>query len=151
MKVHLIIFTITALLMPQASLADDGTTIANDFMIWDGVPFPTSCEKNQSTINSCAASLWRAADAILNSAYNRQVEDLHFNERDLNTGGEAKRRLVAAQEAWILFRDKDCSYQAVRGGSAAQYEEYKCKYKRTLTRVSELKEYLDCRSNDCPF
>lgn len=152
MKPFLLIGALLVLSLANNGFAGDVNYIESEFMILDGVPFPTTCEKNQSTVNACVIGLWRAADKELNSLFQAQIQYLSDSEARWKTDGMAKKQLVAAQKAWIAFRDKDCAYQVGdETGSSAPYEEHKCKYKRTVTRIVELKEYLACRYNGCPF
>ncbi len=133
------------------TLAEIQNANEEDIMIWDGMPLHRSCDKNQMTVNQCAADVWRTADDELNKVYQAQLQYFKETQAEYKTDGMASKRLMAAQRAWLVFRDKDCAYQVGEGGSSAAYEEFKCKYKRTLTRIKELQEYVDCRVNGCPY
>ena len=87
------------------------------------------------------------ADTALNAAY-REVENRLADDAD------GKARLVAAQRAWLTFRDAECRFQsgAVEGGSAAPLAEASCKAALTESRTEQLNAYLNCEEGDitCP-
>ncbi|OGQ91426.1 MAG: hypothetical protein A2464_14580 [Deltaproteobacteria bacterium RIFOXYC2_FULL_48_10] len=121
--------------------------LAGEEMIeWDGVKLPMDCDKNMMTAMECMRELRDNADKELNSLYTIQIEYLQNDS--------TKNDLKEAQRAWIKFRDKDCNYQAGKQPSMGHYWAYtnaKCQYKRTITRIRELKEYVECRTDDCPY
>ena len=104
------------------------------------------CQKGQNALNHCAYQLWKSADTKMNNAYN---EKMHY----LTSAG-SRRQLKIAQEAWLTFRDNDCSYVGgeVSGiGSNTPLTTYLCQYRRTISRLGDLDEYLSCRDNGCPY
>lgn len=131
------------------SLANDDS---QETMVWDGMPLKRSCDKNTITINECAHAVWKTADDELNALYREQLSYLHDTEAKYPPGRGASKRLVAAQKAWLVFRDKDCEYRLGEpGGSGDTFETLKCMYKHSLKRSAELREYIACRYNGCPF
>ena len=135
--------------LPTAAAPPDSDP---EIMVWDGMPLHKSCDKNTITINQCAHAVWKKADDELNALYMEQLRYLRGTEAKYPPSRGASKDLVAAQRAWFVFRDKDCKYQLGEpGGSGDTFETLKCMYKRSLTRSSELREYIACRVNGCPF
>ncbi len=102
---------------------------------------------DQATMNACADKALKAADAELNAVYKKITHRL-ADEPD--TG----KQLVAAQRAWIAFRDAQCTFasSAVSGGSAYPMVHAMCLDDLTRSRVADLKALLDCEEGDmsCP-
>lgn len=98
-------------------------------------------------MDECAAASLRKADAALNDVY-RQIMSRLRNDED------AKRRITAAQRAWIGFRDAECTFAASKGagGSAYGMVVASCKDELTAARVKRLQTYLECEEGDlsCP-
>lgn len=123
-----------------------------EVMDWDGMPMPKGCDRNTITINQCAYDIWKKADDELNSLYQEQLRYLRSTEAEYPPSRGASRRLVAAQRAWIAFRDEDCAYRIGEpGGTGDDFERLKCRFKLTRTRISEIREYVKCRVNGCPY
>ena len=104
-----------------------------------------NCTKNQFTMNVCAVEDFKVADKKLNSLFQEQLRRL--------TSKEGKQYLQAAQRAWILFRDKDCLYQAgPRQGSGTIWtlEQYSCLKYHTDRRIEDIKRFVECTQNGCP-
>jgi uncharacterized protein YecT (DUF1311 family) len=142
--------TALSLALPATAGPFDGAE--EEIMVWDGMPLARSCDKNTITINECAYAVWKKADDELNTIYQEQLRYLRSTEAEYPPARGASSRFVAAQRSWLLFRDKDCEYQVGEpGGSGDAFENLKCMYKRTLTRILELREYTACRYNGCPY
>src|SRR5690606_29530836 len=58
------------------------------------------CDRNQLTMNLCAAHRHQEADRALNLQYRQTLAK--------QPDDAARQRLRVAQRAWIAFRDKDC-------------------------------------------
>jgi len=152
MKTAASLALLLALISPLSAGAGASESTNEETMVWDGMPLQRSCDKNTITINECAHSVWRKADAELNSLYQEQLRYLLSSETEFPPGRGASKKLIAAQRAWVVFRDKDCEYQLGEpGGSGDTFETLKCMYKRTITRTVELREYIACRYNGCPY
>lgn len=93
----------------------------------------------QMEMNACAAEDAQAADAELNRVYQQL--------RGTITEDAQAERLIAAQQAWITFRDADCAYSQYRydGGSIMPMIYANCIAERTTQRTQELEMYLDDR------
>jgi len=85
-----------------------------------------ACRGNtQMELNQCAANDYRAADRDLNAYYSKL---------------EKTKELVAAERAWIAYRDAECAYQAkaVEGGSMAPMVHASCLTELTKQRLKQL-------------
>lgn len=106
-----------------------------------------SAAETQADMTSCAAEDYKEADAELNTVY-RQVADR------LRAVPDSSKLLVAAQRAWIGFRDSECSFasSAVAGGSLQPMISATCMAGLTRARTEELRKYLNCPEGDtsCP-
>jgi uncharacterized protein YecT (DUF1311 family) len=151
MKKFICSIFIVFVIASQIFANDKTNNSEEDIVVWDGIPLKGSCTKNQFTVNQCAGIVFKTADEELNKLFQTQITYLNEMEKKWNGDGIPKKRLIEAQRAWIIFRDKDCAYQVGDGGSSEPFESSKCKYKRTMTRIEELKEYVDCRYNGCPY
>jgi uncharacterized protein YecT (DUF1311 family) len=100
----------------------------------------------QSDMNSCAALDYEAADKDLNKAY-QQVRK-KMGDWDKSTDDDSKgavEALVAAQRAWVEFRDANCEatgFQA-RGGSMEPMLVSSCLADMSTKRAAELRELSD--------
>jgi|GEM_PF-5263047 len=93
--------------------------------------------QTQADMNYCAALTAQEADDKLNEVY----QDL----RAAITNETQEQRLIAAQQAWISFRDSDCEFYQRRydGGSIMPLMYSSCIADRTEQRTKELEMYLD--------
>jgi len=92
--------------------------------------------RTQMEMNLCAAEQLRAADAEMNRAYARLRAAVDAEERAA---------LLAAQRAWLRFRDAHCAYEAagVRGGSMEPMVRSGCLAETTRERTRQLKSALE--------
>jgi uncharacterized protein YecT (DUF1311 family) len=101
----------------------------------------------QAAMDRCATDAAEASDAELNRVY-RDIE------RRLGDQEAAHTRLVAAQRAWLAFRDAECAFAAsgAEDGSAYPMLLGRCLDGLTQARVEGLRGYLDCTEGDlgCP-
>lgn len=84
--------------------------------------------QSQTDLALCAGADARAADEKLNAAFARLKCFLD---------PEQKAKLVAAQRAWIAFRDADCAFWRGEGTIAAM-NAASCAAARSFERASEL-------------
>jgi uncharacterized protein YecT (DUF1311 family) len=100
---------------------------------------------SQAEMNSCAGKAYEKAAAELNAAY-RELKE--------RAQGETAKLLVAAQRAWVTFRDAECALAASgsAGGSVQPMVVSNCLEDLTRKRIAELKARLDCEEGDlaCP-
>ena len=102
---------------------------------------------DQSTLNECASKDYAKSDAELNKLY-KEIRGRLSDQPD------AVKKLVAAQKAWIVFRDAECDFSSVRSqdGSAYPMLISMCRDGLTQTRIKDFKTYLSCEEGDlsCP-
>ena len=108
------------------------------------------CDRSDETqmgLNFCAAADYAASDAKLNETYGEIVKRLADDP-------DGKKRLQAAQRAWIAFRDAECEFVTAdyKDGSIFPLLHYTCLKEQTDTRVDALARFLDCDEGDttCP-
>ena len=100
--------------------------------------------KNGSTpgVDNCNAVATAAADRRLNDVYAGLVNALKHpaGPDDARDDPEVLKRLIAAERAWIAFRDADCSYQSafMLGGTGETNAYGACLYEQTKARVKAL-------------
>lgn len=90
--------------------------------------------QDQSTMNRCAYESWERVDRTLNQTYQSTIARLNPAQQ---------RQLVAAQQAWIMFRDRHCTFAAgnFEGGSMQPLIEWSCKESTTQERLNDLQAY----------
>lgn len=104
---------------------------------------------DQTTLDQCADRDRVAADRALNQVYQQVTQRLAGP--DLL---DRRKALLAAQRAWIAFRDAQCRLDSVGvdGGSAYPMIYADCIAGLTQARTAKLKTYLSCQEGDmsCP-
>ena len=122
------------------------------FIIFPGLCFADdylwkeACNHDQRSMNICSGEMLDFYDKELNRLYSIQMNHLKTDTR--------KKLFKDAQMAWINFRDKDCIYSVGRredSGSIWPAAHNSCLSERTKSRVIELKSYVACRDNGCPY
>ena len=103
--------------------------------------------QTQRDLDSCAGNEWVAADKALNATYAAILGRLKGHD-------PARARLVAAERAWVAFRDAECAFAASgdEGGSIAPMIVAQCRTGLTQKRNAALTVYLSCQEGDtsCP-
>ena len=92
-------------------------------------------------IMACNSVAQAFADARLNSVYQAWSEALkHPGPDEAKDDAEVLKRLVAAERAWIDFRDKDCDLRSTSmlGGTGEPNVYGDCLYAMTKARVQAL-------------
>lgn len=101
----------------------------------------------QTDMNICYSNAYRQRDAELNRVYGALRKGLGDRSEEIGL-------LVAAQRAWIAFRDAECAYSAssVSGGSLYPTVMAMCLDEVTHERIEKLKSYGECAEGDldCP-
>ena len=102
--------------------------------------------QTQMEMNACAGKAYEAADAALNAAYAEVRSHLDADGRE---------QLVAAQRAWIAWRDAECTLRSrgVEGGSIYPTVHASCLTELTQARTADFETMLECEEGDlsCPF
>ncbi len=110
-----------------------------------GAAFALDCDnaQTQTEINDCAGQMYEAADADLNDTYKQVMDHLGDNEK-------AKDLLKTAQQAWIKFRDAECTFRSSdsEGGTIHATILAGCLTDMTEERTADLAENLDCEEGD---
>ncbi|MGO9484556.1 MAG: lysozyme inhibitor LprI family protein [Rhodomicrobium sp.] len=103
---------------------------------------------DQMTMNECADLAFKKTDSQLNAVY-------QTIERRLKSGAQPQKLLIAAERAWIAFRDAECAFtaSAVAGGSMQPMIYSGCLDQMTKKRIDDLKGFLQCEEGDlsCPL
>ena len=91
--------------------------------------------QTQIAINECAKLSYQRADKKLNQVYQQLLPTLETFR---------KQKLIAAQVAWIKFRDTNCEFERSKyeGGSIASSIYSGCLENTTKLRTQELQEFL---------
>ncbi|CAO5017583.1 Lysozyme inhibitor LprI-like N-terminal domain-containing protein [Microcystis aeruginosa] len=92
--------------------------------------------QTQSQMNICASIAYQNADRKLNQVYQQLLPKL---------SAARKQKLIAAQQAWIKFRDSSCEFErsAYEGGSIAPMIYSNCLANVTEQRTKDLRRYLE--------
>lgn len=104
------------------------------------------CEEatTQMAMNICADREYASADRELNAVWKKASE--HAKAADAEIGaGTQHGGLLAAQRAWLTFRDAHCSFKAnqYRGGSIMPLIHANCLTALTRSRTRQLRDYLE--------
>jgi uncharacterized protein YecT (DUF1311 family) len=97
--------------------------------------------QSQMELNQQAGKSLQEADQQLNAVYTKLRTRL---------SPESRARLQAAEEAWIQFRDKECTFIGAPtiGGSIHGMIVAGCQARLTLVRVKDLEAQLNCEEGD---
>ena len=111
--------------------------------------FADDCDgaQSQSAMTACYGDAFKAADKALNATYGKV-------EHRLRDDPDTKKLLVAAERAWIAFRDDECAFSAsgTEGGSMYPMTVSICMTDLTDARTAQLAAFLHCEEGDmsCP-
>lgn len=117
---------------------------------WAGPAFAANeCAnaEDQAALNQCANKSFKASDGELNTLY-RQIE------KRLKDDADKTKLMVAAQRAWLTFRDAECNFSSagVTGGTLYPLAVVQCRDGLTKDRIKTFKAWLSCEEGDlsCP-
>ncbi len=105
-------------------------------------------DSSNAHIMACTSVVQLVVDARLNSVYQSWTEALRRPKPgEAKDDAEILKRLVAAERAWIDFRDKDCNLQSTSmlGGTGESNAYGSCLYLMTKARVMALEEARNAR------
>ncbi|MFO1415392.1 MAG: lysozyme inhibitor LprI family protein [Burkholderiales bacterium] len=94
---------------------------------------------NNYEMNQCSGRANAAADTALNAAYGKLMAKMGPGDRDL---------LVAAERAWLAWRDRECDFEAQglggyeKSGTGYSLEWSQCRLGLTKARITQLQGYL---------
>lgn len=88
----------------------------------------------------CQITAFDAADKRLNQVYSGIVAYFKKPGSDAAVNVEIVKRLVAAERAWVVFRDAQCTYMSSTALNAPLegYEYHSCRYQLTKERIKAL-------------
>jgi len=98
---------------------------------------------DQLTLNACADQAFRKADEELNAVYKK----LQSRKMD---DAQAGKLLIAAERAWVAFRDAECEFDAADsiGGSIYPMIYSGCLERLTKARIEQFDRYLRCEEGE---
>ena len=98
---------------------------------------------DEAALNQCASTSLKASDGELNTLY-RQIQ------KRVNGDADKTKLLVAAQRAWVTFRDAECNFSSagVTGGTLYPLAVTQCRDGLTKDRIKTFKTYLNCEEGD---
>lgn len=93
---------------------------------------------NNPGVSNCTVIAIAAANRRLNEVYTAALNKL--NQPGPTYNSEIPKRLIAAERAWIAFRDAECNYKSTiaLGGTGEGYAFVACRYEQTKSRVRAL-------------
>ncbi len=103
----------------------------------------------QFELNACAYQEYERADAALNAQWKLTAAAMKERDRDFDRTQDNRPgysdTLLAAQRAWLTYRDKHCASEGytMRGGSAEPMMISGCMRKLTEERTKELKDLIE--------
>jgi len=97
-------------------------------------------------VNECLSAEYVAADEDLNRVYRAILSELatRAGEGD-SSSGTARESLIAAEKAWVQFRDAECSarYDYFLEGTIRNSTALECKIDLTKARIAKLHWWVD--------
>jgi uncharacterized protein YecT (DUF1311 family) len=109
--------------------------LAASLLLFFAVAQADRCDspQTQTEMNVCSAEEFHRTDVQLNAAYKHLMKTLE---------PERRRKLQAAQRAWLAFRDAHCAFEASdsEGGTIHPLEVSTCLTALTTERIGQLKE-----------
>lgn len=104
------------------------------------------CDKgspNTFAINECSEEAFKVVESQLNAAYKQVSVLLTSPSNDLDNPAEIRKYLIAAQRAWIMFRENDCLAQDIATGNATIRAGYFfCMQAHAEIRTKQLQDLL---------
>lgn len=101
--------------------------------------------QTQQDMNQCAARDFELADRALNEVWPQVLAYVRGQDEGVDDGrASSESRLLAAQRAWIVFRDAHCTVDsyAMRGGSAEPLLYEGCRARITEARTAQLRALI---------
>ena len=102
----------------------------------------------QLQLDECAGASYAKSDKALNKVYREILSRL-------KGPSETKTDLIAAQRAWLKYRDAECKFEVsgLDGGSVQPMIYSQCLDALTQSRTKGLSQFLDCSDGtlNCPI
>jgi uncharacterized protein YecT (DUF1311 family) len=124
-------------LLPLPALADSKGALAAIESVYKKC---LDADQSNAGMKQCTWAAYESADKMLNKSYQVLAKDwVGTDEPDAT---DRKKRLVAAQRAWVAFRDAECNLQATSmlGGTGEGLVQGECLHTMTVQRVKQLEE-----------
>lgn len=107
--------------------------------------FGLDCQKAITTpdLNACASIDQKKAEANLNKVYQRVLKTLERGDSATSSDASVRNALVAAQRAWIKFREAGCNavHQKYADGSIRTVMYLGCMQSHAERRIKDLEEF----------
>ena len=103
----------------------------------------------QVEMNYCAGQAYEVADVALNAQWKRAVSVMRERDKTIDRRHDTQPThhdaLLAAQRAWLTYRDQHCLNEgfAARGGSMAPMLHSDCMARLTKARTAELQALVE--------
>jgi len=111
--------------------------LALSLLLCSASSFALDCENAVSTpdLNECAAREQKQVEVKLNQVYQRVLKTV--------TASKVRSQFVAAQRAWVKFREADCKavYEQHADGTIRTVMYLGCMQNRAETRIKELEMF----------
>lgn len=121
------------------------TALFLSLMALTGTASAVDCQHPNSTRENveCASQAFAAADAKLNDTYARVLALLSGQDEDRWYPASTKEHLVAAERAWIKYRDENCTAISwnYKAGSIRDEMELGCRTQLTEQRIKSLEQF----------
>ena len=104
--------------------------------------------QDQSSMNVCAQRDYEAADTEMNAQYHLAIATMRAADKEVDRSYDRQPTyydtLVAAQRAWVTFRDQTCLLESFesRGGSMQPMLDSGCRAQLTRERTKQLKDMV---------
>lgn len=106
-------------------------------------------QRYQVEMNYCAGKDYEVADVALNAQWKRTVAEMRERDKTIDRRYDTQPThydaLLAAQRAWLTYRDQHCLNEgfAARGGSMAPMLHGGCMARLTKARTAELQALVE--------
>ncbi|MFK0384175.1 lysozyme inhibitor LprI family protein [Agrobacterium sp. NPDC090273] len=128
-----------------------GFAVTTMLFVVDGASLPAMAEEaldctapqTQSAMTMCAGQDYNKADKELNAEYQKLRRVLAERDKAADAAGKgATEALVAAQRAWVAFRDANCDFHGfqARGGTMEPMLIASCLADMSRERATELRQ-----------
>jgi len=130
MRAHIATVFAAAVLLGAAAVAWADDKGKGDDKAAEAEP---SCDGSTYQMVECLAKATEPWDKRLNEAYQEALKDAQPEQRE---------QLRKAQRLWVQYRDANCLYYALGGGTIARLDAASCAYEMTRKRAEELENGL---------
>jgi uncharacterized protein YecT (DUF1311 family) len=101
------------------------------------------CDGSNAEMTACAWQAYQDADAELNQMWPEVLATIQSSDwLPADAAAEWKQHLIAAQRAWVKFKEEDCNGATAYewyGGTGANAAVASCLYEKTRARIDDLR------------